>query len=221
MRICVSIAARDTEEAVNKMARAETLADVIEVRLDLMASFDVKRLVGSTTKPILAAYRTRAQGGAGDAKTAVRCLREAVEAGVDYVDVEWGLPLGCREAIMGHRGASRMVLSIHILERTPSFAELKRLLEQMTEGEADVVKIVPWAGKWEDNFRVLRLIPRALQTHTEIIAFCMGPLGRVSRILCPLMGGYMTFAAFERGSESAPGQIPAQDMKTLWRILRP
>ncbi|MCD6306813.1 MAG: type I 3-dehydroquinate dehydratase [Deltaproteobacteria bacterium] len=221
MRICVSIAARDTAEALNKMARAETLADVIELRLDLMESFDMKQLVGSTTKPILAAYRTKGQGGAGNEEAAGPCLMEAVEAGANFVDVEWGLPPGYREAIMKHPGRPRIVLSNHILDRTPPFAELRRLLEEMTDGGPDLVKIVPRAGKWEDNFQVLKLIPLALATHREIIAFCMGPLGRVSRILCPLMGGYMTFAALDSGEESAPGQIPASDMRRVWRIMSP
>jgi len=47
----------------------------------------------------------------------------------------------------------------------------------------------------------------------------MGPLGRISRIACPLMGGYMTFASLEKGQESASGQIPAPDMKKILEML--
>jgi 3-dehydroquinate dehydratase len=53
----------------------------------------------------------------------------------------------------------------------------------------------------------------------KIIAFCMGPLGRISRIVCPLMGGHMTFASLESGQESASGQIPALDMNKILEML--
>ena len=84
-----------------------------------------------------------------------------------------------------------------------------------------MVKIVTLATDWEDNLRILELIPRARDLGIEIIAFCMGPLGRVSRVFSLFMGGQMTFASLEKGEESASGQIPALDMKKILEALSP
>lgn len=223
MRICVSIAARNTEEALRKMAMADPLADVIELRLDLMGTWDIGKLVRSTAKPVLATYRSMREGGMGAMGDdhATRCLREAIEAGACYVDVEWRMPSSHREAIIEDPGASRIILSAHILDKTPPDPELRRLLKEMGDGGGHLVKIVPWASTWEDNLRILALIPPARAAGTEIIAFCTGPMGRFSRIFSPILGGYMTFAALEEGEESAPGQIAATHMRDIWRMLAP
>ncbi len=223
MRICVSIAARNTEEALRKMVRAEALADVIEVRLDLMGAWDIGKMVRSTRRPVLATYRSMREGGKGAMgdEGAARCLREAIEAGARYVDVEWGMAPSQRKAIIENPGASRIILSTHILDRTPPDMELHSLLSEMTEVGPHLIKIVPWASTWEDNLRILALIPRARAGRKEIIAFCAGPMGRLSRIFSPIFGGYMTFAALEKGDESAPGQIPAIHMREIWRMLSP
>ncbi|MFP3870579.1 MAG: type I 3-dehydroquinate dehydratase [Syntrophobacteria bacterium] len=47
----------------------------------------------------------------------------------------------------------------------------------------------------------------------------MGPLGRVSRIACPLVGGAFTFAALEGGAEAAPGQLTVAEMRHLLHVL--
>jgi 3-dehydroquinate dehydratase type I len=98
---------------------------------------------------------------------------------------------------------------------------LERILGDSIATGADVVKIVSQAEKWSDNFRLLDLIPKAHDRNVRIIAFCMGPLGRTSRVLSHLMGGYVTFASLEAGEESADGQIPASDMKHILEILAP
>jgi 3-dehydroquinate dehydratase type I len=84
---------------------------------------------------------------------------------------------------------------------------------------ADIVKIVTQAGAPQDNLRVLGLISLAKNLGIKIIAFCMGPMGRISRIASPLMGGYLTFASLETGNESASGQIPVREMKKILDII--
>ena len=54
----------------------------------------------------------------------------------------------------------------------------------------------------------------------KIVAFAMGPLGLASRILCPLAGGEFTYAAIEKGAESAPGQITVTELQKIYRIMK-
>ncbi|MFH1953537.1 MAG: type I 3-dehydroquinate dehydratase [Pseudomonadota bacterium] len=219
--ICIPVMAKNTDGALKKMAKANTLADIIEIRLDVMEEFDLKEIIKSATKPILATYRSRREGGRGSAgyETRVRHLSDAMGAGADYVDVEFGIPLEHKQTIFQNRGSCNIVVSLHLRNGTPSRERLDLLFKKMVATGADVVKIVTWAGKYEDNLRVLELIPRAQAIGIKMIAFCMGPLGRISRIASPLMGGYMTFASLEGGEESASGQIPALDMKKILEML--
>lgn len=213
--------ARNNTEALEKMAEVSTLADIIELRLDVMEKFDLKEIIESATNPILVTYRSRREGGEGSADygTRVRYLLDAMEAGADYVDVEFSIPLEWRRRVFQMKGSCGLVVSCHLLTGTPFREKLERIMENMAATGADIVKIVTWARAWEDNFRVLELIPKAQTMGIGIIAFCMGPLGRISRIACPLMGGYMTFASLEKGQESASGQIPAPDMKKILEML--
>jgi 3-dehydroquinate dehydratase len=47
----------------------------------------------------------------------------------------------------------------------------------------------------------------------------MGELGKISRLLSPLFGGFFTFAALEHGSETAVGQMTIQEMKAAYKLL--
>ncbi|HEX7539055.1 MAG TPA: type I 3-dehydroquinate dehydratase, partial [Syntrophales bacterium] len=84
---------------------------------------------------------------------------------------------------------------------------------------ADIVKIVTLANRVEDNLRVLELIPQALGVGQDIIAFCMGEKGRLSRVAAPLLGSCIGYASLEDGAESAPGQLTAERMKKILRLL--
>ncbi len=77
------------------------------------------------------------------------------------------------------------------------------------------MKIVTMAREWDDNLRTLELVSRASKEGSGIISFCMGPLGRMSRVFSVLMGACMTFASLEEGQESASGQIPIDKMKQI------
>jgi 3-dehydroquinate dehydratase type I len=219
--ICTPIIAQNSAEALRKIAEAEPLADIMEIRLDLMKSFDLKEILNARTKPVLVTYRSTREGGRGaaDYESQMRYLMNAVEDGADFVDVEYRLPLKFRQKLFQHQGVSQFVLSTHLLHGTPSREELDEIFRKMAATGADIIKIVAHARSWEDNLRVLELIPKAQALGIKIIAFCMGPVGRISRVFTHLMGGYVTFASVEHGQQSASGQMPVREMKRMLEIL--
>ncbi len=84
---------------------------------------------------------------------------------------------------------------------------------------AEVVKVVPFARSFEDNLKVLSLIPYARERKQKIVAFCMGEKGKMSRIFAPLMGAAWTYASSARQKASAPGQLTARELKEMWERL--
>ncbi len=215
--LCIPIIARNNEEALKKIPEAEGFADILELRLDLMEQFDVSELVASTTKPVLATYRSIQEGGKGTegAEAATGYLTAAIRAGVKLVDVELRFPEEWRAKVFAEKKSSGIVISVHINDQTPSRKALDDIFLRCVDTGAEIIKIVTMAKAWEDNLRVLELIPRARTMGKEIITFCMGPMGRMSRVFSLLMGGYLTFTSLGVGQESATGQIPVSEMKQL------
>jgi 3-dehydroquinate dehydratase type I len=216
--LCVPIISQNSEEAIKKMDRAAKVADVLEVRLDLMESFDIQRIVKAAEKPVLLTYRSVREGGKGMDNPADHLIA-GVEAGADLVDVELSMPRDSRKRILNLRGGSKVVVSTHIYSGTPQTPELERLLNMSVEAGGDIVKIVTMANGWEDNLRTLELVNRARKENVKIISFCMGPMGRMSRVFSVPMGAYMTFASLEPGQESANGQIPIDKMKEIMGLF--
>ena len=150
-------------------------------------------------------------------------LKEAVELGADYVDIEVRTEEALIEELStkigNHHGRTKWIISHHDFSGTPSERALRRKLDECNGTGADIVKIVTYANTVEDNLRVLGLIPHALRKGGEIIAFCMGELGRISRIMAPLLGSSFSYASLERGAESAPGQLTIEEIKGVFKIL--
>ena len=218
---CIPIIARDTQKALEKIDRATPFADMLEIRLDMMDSFDLHQIIESSRKPVLVTYRSGKEGGRGSAapRPLTDYLLTAIHEGADFVDVELSLPQKWRDKIFDAKGGSGIVISTHRDNGTPSQDDLEKILRDSIDTGAHIVKIVTKAETYEDNLRVLQLIAQGRAMGVKIIAFCMGPMGRISRISSYLMGSYLTFAALDAGEESAEGQIPINGMKKILEML--
>ena len=214
--------AENTDDAIIKMQAASKWGDLLELRLDAMKSFALSRIIKASPKPLLVTYRSIKEGGLGNVSYSMRVayLKEASALGAHYVDVEYSLPLEHRRMLFEACGADRIVLSRHLRHGTPANETLEDMFRKMSASGAHVVKMVTHAHSLWDNFRVLNLIAMAKNTGVQTVAFCMGEKGRISRVLCPLLGGMFTFAALEHGQESAPGQLTAEEIKAAWKVMR-
>jgi len=112
---------------------------------------------------------------------------------------------------------AKCLLSFHELKGTPPLNEMKEIVQRQLEAGADVCKVVTTAQRFEDNLAVLQIITDFPQT--KVVSFAMGPLGCPSRILCPLIGGYFTYASIKAGEESASGQITIGDLKKIYEMV--
>jgi 3-dehydroquinate dehydratase type I len=113
---------------------------------------------------------------------------------------------------------TKCLLSFHDLKGTPPLDELKKVVQGQLKAGADICKVVTTAQKIEDNWKVLQLISESPEV--RLVSFAMGPLGTVSRVFCPLVGGEFTYASIETGRESAPGQLTASDLLKVYEMIR-
>jgi shikimate dehydrogenase/3-dehydroquinate dehydratase type I len=234
--ICIPITAQSDKNALREIRRSCTLADFIELRMDLIGDGCLAELISairsnSDSVRVIVTCRKKeeavpavesAPGNASperplDERMAI--LEEAVKLGADYVDIELASGAQAIEKLQSrceqYGGATKIIISYHNVEKTPSLTGLKKIFHQIMDRKPDVVKIVTMAMTPDDNSAVLSLIPYARKYSQKIIALCMGEEGRISRVASPLLGGFLSFAALERGTESAPGQLTAGRLRQI------
>lgn len=225
LRICVSIMAKTTREALVKMEEGFVQADILELRIDGIQRINLPRLMKPNKGEILITNRVKEEGGAftGTEKERVALLLKAVDLGADYVDLELrtepALIADLLTRIKAHHGQTNLILSYHNHKETQSFEALKQILKKGVNAGADIIKIVSYAKKMEDNLTILGLIPYAQRKGKEIIAFCMGEKGKMSRVMAPLLGSYWTYASLNKGEVSAPGQMTVKELKQMFGML--
>lgn len=237
--ICIPVTSRTNKEALHAVRRICRSADFIELRMDLIGGKHLAKLMDtarseSRSVKIIVTCRKKEEaarsGKAARPQSAVKnkedkmaLLKEAVERGADFIDIE--LAEG-NEAINELKtlcakkgGRTRIIISYHDVRETPPLTKLKEIFHQCERYRPAVVKIVTTAKTFEANLTVLNLIPYARKRSQKIISLCMGDKGGVSRVFAPLLGGYLSFATLEREAQSAPGQFTVHTMKQLQKLL--
>ena len=223
--------------------------DLVEWRADFYEDFQnpvtcgealsmIREAIGDT--PILFTIRTAAEGGQADISTEdYAAINHAViRSGLaDMVDVELtkgdsvmkeltaaakSAPV-CNlslEGITAVPGCTvKIVGSRHDFDKTPSKDFIVANLCKMQELGADVAKFAVMPQCERDVLTLLDATMTMKEQHpdTPVITMSMGRLGALSRICGTLCGSALTFGTV--GRASAPGQLPADLLKTILESL--
>jgi len=219
--ICVSIAKPEIPEVLDVLGEIRPWADLAEVRLDALndPEGDLGDLRRKSPLPLVYTNRPLREGGAftGTEEARVGILGKAVSAGVAYIDIELSTESVLREACMASAkaGGTRVIISFHDFSETPAMERLMMVLEDIQALHADAGKIVTMAHGPGDVARLFALYERSREPGLPLVAFCMGEAGRLSRLACLALGAPFTYASTGAGGETAPGQIPARDMRNF------
>ncbi len=205
-------------QAQEQIASAFAVADILELRLDLINAPDLNTLLGWVKLPVIVTNRSKHDGGQfkGSDEERIKPLRDALKCGADYVDIEVSTSREYLQPFLEGEDPSKIILSYHDFSHTPE--DFNPLYDNMCELPGEIIKIVTYARDLADNLKMFELLKRAKSENQKLIGLCMGDLGEISRILSPLFGGFLTFGSLESGQESAPGQIPAKTLKDIYRI---
>jgi 3-dehydroquinate dehydratase I len=193
------------------------LADLpfAEIRLDKMRlSTDDVRTLFSSHKRLIATHRP---GEVPDEERG-RLLMAAIGAGAAYVDVEVEAGTAYREEIVAkaHAMGCTVIVSFHDHERTPGRSELEARLSECFGAGADIAKIACTARTDRDNARLLGL----LDEDRRVVVVGMGAIGRITRVLAPMLGSPFTFASLGKGRETAEGQMDRTTLEGLIEMVR-
>lgn len=118
-----------------------------------------------------------------------------------------------------HENNVKVVASNHDFEKTPKKEEILMRLCKMQEMEADIVKIAVMPKTERDVLVLLdaTLAMKELHRNTPVVTMAMGKKGLISRLVGQMFGSAITFGSV--GAASAPGQIPAEALRTLLQVF--
>lgn len=222
IKVCVVVTAKKIHDLGRMINKAEqNKADIIEIRIDyLQEKFNLGDIRKLTALPLIATNRLQNEGGLfhGSEEERISLLLDAAESGFDFVDIE--LMANNSRKIVARLKAfgTKTIVSHHILQMTPSISKINKIFKRTVDVGGDVCKIITEAKKIEDNLICLNFLVKASKTN-DVVCFCMGELGRVSRLLSPLFGGLFTYASIGKKERSAIGQLTVVETKKFYELL--
>lgn len=197
-------------------------ADLIEIRLDMLRSQnELWKIAKAVRTPLIATNRSKRNKGSFDGTETDRLttLSNAIDHGFSYVDLE-NSTTDLDETVDSLRSkGAKIILSHHDHYRTPKLSVLESIRAKLQTQKPDVAKIVTTAKWSQDNLTILELLDNRRPANSAIVGFAMGKTGVWSRIMSPFYGGAFTYAALEKGLETATGQPTISDLRTVYQTL--
>ncbi|HET7113531.1 MAG TPA: type I 3-dehydroquinate dehydratase, partial [Pyrinomonadaceae bacterium] len=208
-RICVSVCEKTIEALESAAVRASESADVVELRLDCLTELrDFQRVLNRISRPVILTLRPREQGGHCDLDHATRQSFWKSAPRTDWWDIESDLT--------PETDWSHIIVSHHDFAGVPQ--DLTQIYERLAATPAAVLKIAVQANDIVDCIPVFALLDRARSEGRDTIAIAMGNAGLATRILGPSRGAFLTYAASADDSATAPGQITAQKLRSIYHV---
>lgn len=222
-KVCLAISAESGEEMLEiaeSMARDNPF---VEFRLDYLkqpaaALAKVRRFLEAHQYVTAIGTCRRADNGGkfkGSLASQLDILAKASAAGCQILDIELESAAKAKPEVLARlRGKSGLIVSFHDFRATRN---LEQTLAKMLKIPADFYKVVSTATTLSDNVTMMKFLQTESDKHA-LIGLCMGEQGIISRVLSVRAGSVFTFGAVSEDLKTAPGQISAQKLRSIYRI---
>jgi 3-dehydroquinate dehydratase / shikimate dehydrogenase len=220
-KICAVVAAGDVRSMWQQLLRALGETRTIELRLDWLPGDceigQFLRRLGrrSFRATLIATCRRKAAGGRYRGTTAQQLihLAEAIRAGCGWYDLEIESAARCPEELLEVLlGEGRQITSAHFFRRFPR--NVNCVLRDLSRRRAEAIKIAAQCDSLADSLRVLRLA----RGRQNAIVVPIGEVALPARILALREGAALAYGPVE--AATAPGQVPLEEIKHLYRADR-
>jgi 3-dehydroquinate dehydratase/shikimate dehydrogenase len=209
--LCETVTGLTMAELVRARDEA-THGDMVELRLDGVNDLDVAGALQGRRVPAVVTCRPTWEGGRfdGSEEERARILARALEAGGEYVDVEWRATQSSGDFMsIVRRDPVRVVVSSHDFDRVPS--DLDDRVRAMRGVGAGSIKMAVTVSRLTETVAL-----KEIGAVGDAVVIGMGEAGVPSRLLAAHYGSKWTYA----GHGVAPGQIPAETMADDFHFFR-
>ena len=215
-RVCVPVCEKDLSAFKSARERATEWSDIVELRLDCLEPQHVSAAVSDLSgisRPVILTYRPSEQGGYRDLTREDRLAFWKTQA-VRGDSIWWDLEGDLAQHVSPDW--SRTIVSYHNFSGVPS--DLENTYARLAQTPARVIKIAVQANEIVDCIPVFQLIDRARSEGREVVSIAMGNAGIATRILGPSRGAFLTYGSLDEESATAPGQVNARTLRSLYNI---
>ncbi len=220
-KTCVSVAEKTPHKIKQTLKIALKKSDYAEVRFDFLKIEQIPEVLETIKKDlnkIVCTLRPKTEGGkfSGNEKERIAILKLIAEYNPFLLDIELNT-LKRNSSLRRYLKSTKteLLVSWHDFKKTPSSAELKKKMNQMSKFSSNV-KIVSTAKSTLDSSRMLELYSK--KGKNNLISFAMGDFGRISRILCLYLGSPYTYVSL--GKAVAPGQFSVDEVKKITNLKK-
>ena len=220
-RTCVSIAEKTPKKLRQTLTKALKKSDYAEIRFDFLNPNSVPEalhLIRKDLRKCVCTLRPIREGGkfSSSEKNRTSITKLIAEYDPFLLDIEY-------ETLRKNKSLQRYLkntntstlVSWHNFKQTPTISILKKKLLEMKKFSNNV-KIVTMAKSINDGSRVLSLYNNS--KNVKLIAFSMGNLGKMSRLLCLLLGSPYTYVSL--GRPIAQGQFSLDEVKSIFTVRK-
>jgi len=220
-KTCVSIAEKTPKKLKQTLTKALKKSDYAEIRFDFLNPNSVPEalhLIRKDLRKCVCTLRPIRDGGkfSSSEKNRISIAKLIAEYDPFLLDIEY-------ETLRKNKSLQRylkntntsILISWHNFKQTPTISILKKKLLEMKKFSNNI-KIVTMAKSINDGSRVLSLYNTS--KNVKLIAFSMGNLGKMSRLLCLLLGSPYTYVSL--GRPIAPGQFSLDEVKSIFTIRK-
>lgn len=223
VKICSSIAVNNPSILPSYIQKAFAMgSDFVEIRFDFLNSDDIDKAIYLTEpykKKSIYTLRPATEGGmfTGSENDRILLLKKLSSCRPMLLDVELNtLRSNDDLADFLEDQKSVILVSHHNFNETPAIDYLKAILNDI-QIYSNYAKIITFSKSISDSLSILDLYDELREMN--LIAFAMGDLGIISRILCTIVGNApFTYAALDESI--APGQVPLVVLRKIYDKIK-
>lgn len=217
--LCAVVIGKTLSDFLFQLEKAQAIADLVELRVDYLENINSKMLyyiAKQIKKKIILCCRAKRNNGnfTGTLKAQNQILQTGNDLEFDYLDID----LAVANKIVIQRKKAKKIISYHNFQNTPSLKALINISSKMRALAPDILKFTVMTNQSNDVNILFRFLLNKKPSE-NIIVLGMGKQGKITRLLAPLFGSYLTFASMDKSS-SAPGQIDIKTMRNFYHQFK-
>jgi len=231
-KVIVPLMGNTLEELLLEIQKIKQInLDIVEWRADLLEDIEDLTKVNQTLHvirkelypiPLLFTFRTHREGGnktMEDSYYKTLLIEVMKTKEIDLIDVELFSSNVTEIVESAKENDVVVVMSNHDFEKTPAKEEIIWRLRRMQKLDAHIAKIAVMPNNPSDVLTLLDATHtmQSLYADRPIITMSMASTGAISRLAGEVFGSAATFGSGV--ATSAPGQIPANDLKHILEVL--
>jgi len=214
-KTCASVAEKTPKRLKQTLTKALKKSDYAEIRFDFLNPNlvpDALQQIKKDLRKCVCTLRPVSEGGkfSGSEKNRISIMKLIAEYNPFLLDIELN-SLSKNKNLRRYLKSTGtdILLSWHNFKQTPDTSVLKKKLAQMKKFSNNI-KIVTTAKTVNDIPKILSLYDNK---NTRLIAFCMGDIGKISRLLSLFLGSPFTYVSL--GKPIAAGQLKLDEVKSM------